>query len=67
MSKVFWMEDIDLRIYFRIPFTMYFVGKCRWNGGEWSKCYLFTREFIQNGDKYYSWVRVGGVIPPNQS
>ena len=59
MPSYFAIEnDYCLRLYFRIPFTGYFVGKCRPDKeAPWSKLYLFTKEWIANG---YSWVRVSG-------
>jgi len=39
-------EFEEIKIYFRIPFTMYWLGRiqgeCR---HEWSKLYLFVKEF----------------------
>ena len=42
----------EIKIYFRIPFTMYFVGKemMVW---RWSKLYLYRKEFDRKSGDYY--------------
>ena len=47
---------INLKIYFRLPFTAYFLGRI--NQGckhEWSKLYLFVKEFGATG---WYWKRI---------
>ena len=43
----------EIAIYFRIPFTMYFLGKVRGKcEHDWSKFYFFIKDFDYEG---YKW------------
>ena len=55
MSEKRKWNDYDYKcdIWFRIPFTIYWVGRIQLGcKHEWSKLMLFTREF-GNGDYYW--------------
>ena len=53
-TKIFTTDDKELKIYFRIPFFAYFVGREWWDSPsivrgrksyKWSPLYLYRKEF----------------------
>lgn len=43
-------KEKDIKIYFRIPFTMYFIGRTFYEEQIWSKLFLFRK--LWDGEKY---------------